>query len=188
MKVQVCSKSLLKEETYAQGKIRLPIKELRQNKRHKLEVALYPQGSIQLILEYFINLASMGRKPALLSSGVFGVPIEDVAKRERHDIPLIVQTCVDEVERRGMSEVGVYRVVGVLRDVQELRQAFDTDYLKAQMIAFDTDIHAVAGLLKRYFRELPDPLFTDELYMSFVHGLGKGMVGILAPCMCLVVC
>jgi len=58
----------------------LPIKELRQNKRHKLEVTLYPQGSIQLILEYFINLASMGRKPALLSSGVFGVPIEDVAK------------------------------------------------------------------------------------------------------------
>jgi len=25
-----------------------------------------------------------------------------------------------------MSEVGVYRVAGVLRDVQELRQAFDT--------------------------------------------------------------
>ena len=48
------------------------------------------------------------------------------ARRERHDIPLIVQTCVDEVERRGMSEVGVYRVAGVLRDVQELRQAFDT--------------------------------------------------------------
>ena len=47
-------------------------------------------------------------------------------RRERHDIPLIVQTCVDEVERRGMSEVGVYRVAGVLRDVQELRQAFDT--------------------------------------------------------------
>ena len=41
------------------------------------------------------------------------------------------------------------------------------------MIAFDTDIHAVAGLLKRYFRELPDPLFTEELYMSFVQGLGK---------------
>ena len=47
------------------------------------------------------------------------------------------------------------------------------DYLKAQMIAFDTDIHAVAGLLKRYFRELPDPLFTEELYVSFVQGLGE---------------
>lgn len=47
------------------------------------------------------------------------------------------------------------------------------DYLKAMMIAFETDIHAVAGLLKRYFRELPDPLFTDELYVSFVQALGK---------------
>jgi len=41
------------------------------------------------------------------------------------------------------------------------------------MIAFETDIHAVAGLLKRYFRELPDPLFTDELYLSFVQALGE---------------
>lgn len=49
-----------------------------------------------------------------------------IHRRERHDIPLIVQTCVDEVEKRGLTEVGVYRVAGVLRDVEELRQAFDT--------------------------------------------------------------
>ena len=47
------------------------------------------------------------------------------------------------------------------------------DYIHAQQIAFETDIHAVAGLLKRYFRELPDPLFTDDLYMSFVQALGE---------------
>ena len=47
-------------------------------------------------------------------------------RRERHDIPLIGQTCVDEVEKRGLTEVGVYRVAGVLRDVEELRQAFDS--------------------------------------------------------------
>lgn len=45
------------------------------------------------------------------------------------------------------------------------------------MIAFETDIHAVAGLLKRYFRELPDPLFTDDLYLSFVQALGEGRGG-----------
>lgn len=49
-----------------------------------------------------------------------------MCRRERHDIPLIVQTCVDEVEKRGLTEVGVYRVAGVMRDVQELRQSFDT--------------------------------------------------------------
>lgn len=92
--------------------------------------------------------------------------------------------------------MGIYRVAGVLRDVQELRMAFDSgtneintqcnsftsliflmifssDYIHAQQLASETDIHAVAGLLKRYFRELPDPLFTDELYMSFVQALGK---------------
>ena len=71
----------------------------------------------------------------------------------------------------GMSEVGIYRVAGVLRDVNELREAFDTDYLKAQVIAFEADIHAVAGLLKKYFRELPDPIFTDALYLNFVQGM-----------------
>ena len=47
-----------------------------------------------------------------------------------------------------------------------------SDYLQAQLLAAESDIHAVAGLLKRYFRELPDPLFTDELYVSFVQALG----------------
>ena len=59
----------------------------------------------------------------------------------------------------------------MLRDVNELREAFDTDYLKAQVIAFEADIHAVAGLLKKYFRELPDPIFTGALYLSFVQGM-----------------
>ena len=49
-----------------------------------------------------------------------------VCRREKHDIPLLVQTCVDEVERRGMDETGIYRVAGVISDVEALRKAFDT--------------------------------------------------------------
>ena len=51
------------------------------------------------------------------------------------------------------------------------------------MIAFETDIHAVAGLLKRYFRELPDPLFTEELYVNFVQALGKHAASSTAWCL-----
>lgn len=61
-----------------------------------------------------------------LSPPLFSPPLSHSHRRERHDIPLIVQTCVDEVEKRGLMEVGIYRVAGVLRDVEELRQAFDT--------------------------------------------------------------
>ena len=49
-----------------------------------------------------------------------------VCRREKHDIPLLVQTCVDEVERRGMDETGIYRVAGVISDIESLRKAFDS--------------------------------------------------------------
>jgi len=35
------------------------------------------------------------------------------------------------------------------------------------------DIHILTGLLKMYFRELPEALFTDALYPNFVTGMGK---------------
>lgn len=34
------------------------------------------------------------------------------------------------------------------------------------------DVNAIAGTLKLYFRELPEPLFTDELYPNFAGGIG----------------
>lgn len=33
---------------------------------------------------------------------------------------------------------------------------------------FHHDVNSVAGLLKQFFRELPDPLMTSELYMEFL--------------------
>ncbi len=58
----------------------LPIKELKQSKRQRVEIKLVPQGSIEILLEYFSNISAMARKPSLLSSGVFGVPIEIVTQ------------------------------------------------------------------------------------------------------------
>ena len=43
----------------------------------------------------------------------------------------------------------------------------------ALLVLADTDIHAVAGLLKLYFRDLPQCLFTGKLYRKFVEGLSK---------------
>ena len=51
----------------------------------------------------------MGKQPGLLSSGVRYAGFFFL-RREHHEIPLILQTCVDEVERRGLSEVGIYLV------------------------------------------------------------------------------
>ena len=49
-----------------------------------------------------------------------------VARRERSKVPLIVRQCVEEIEMRGMEEVGIYRVSGVATDIQGLKAAFDS--------------------------------------------------------------
>lgn len=40
------------------------------------------------------------------------------------------------------------------------------------MMLSDMDINAIAGTLKLYFRELPEPLLTDKLYLAFMEGIG----------------
>jgi len=42
----------------------------------------------------------------------------------------------------------------------------------ATQMAKESDIHVITGLLKLYFRELPESLFTDTLYPNLVTGMG----------------
>ena len=55
--------------------------------------------------------------------GLFGCPIGTVTKRERRPVPFIITSCVREVERRGLNEVGIYRVNGSAADVSRLKKA-----------------------------------------------------------------
>lgn len=47
-------------------------------------------------------------------------------RRESSGIPGIVKKCIAEVERRGMNEIGIYRVSGVASEIQALKASFDT--------------------------------------------------------------
>lgn len=39
--------------------------------------------------------------------------------------------------------------------------------------AFYHDVNSVAGLLKQFFRDLPDPLLTQEQYQGFIEAARK---------------
>lgn len=47
-------------------------------------------------------------------------------RREKRNIPFIISACVREVERRGIHEVGVYRVSGSASDLNRLKKSFET--------------------------------------------------------------
>lgn len=49
-----------------------------------------------------------------------------VHRRERSKVPYIVRQCIEEVEKRGIEEVGIYRISGVATDIQALKLAFDS--------------------------------------------------------------
>lgn len=48
------------------------------------------------------------------------------SRREKREIPFIVTSCIREVERRGMQEVGIYRVSGSASDLARLKKAFES--------------------------------------------------------------
>ncbi|XP_035995708.1 breakpoint cluster region protein-like [Fundulus heteroclitus] len=126
---------------------------------------------VKLSMKFTSREFSLKRMPSEKPMGVFGVKISTVTKRERSKVPYIVRQCLEEIERRGMEEVGIYRVSGVATDIQALKTAFDTNNKDVSVMMSEMDVNAIAGTLKLYFRELPEPLFTDELYPNFAGGI-----------------
>ncbi|XP_030664790.1 breakpoint cluster region protein-like [Nomascus leucogenys] len=110
--------------------------------------------------------------PSRKQTGVFGVKIAVVTKRERSKVPYIVCQCVEEIECRGTEEVGIYRVSRVATDIQAPKAAFDVNNKDVSVMMSEMDVNAITGTLKLYFRELPEPLFTDEFYPNFTEGIG----------------
>lgn len=128
---------------------------------------------LSITLKFISSESSTIRFPAGKVYGAFGVPIQTVAKKEKSNIPYLIIGCVREVERRGMKEIGIYRVSGLSSDVHKLKKAFEMNPYEAEHLLKEIDIHAVTGLLKMYLRELPEALFTNALYKKFFDAFSK---------------
>lgn len=76
------------------------------------------------------------------------------------------------MERRGIHEVGIYRVSGSASDLNRLKKSFETNAYEAEQLLKEVDIHSVTGVLKLYLRELPEALFTDALYPELLKAWG----------------
>ncbi|XP_027282497.1 active breakpoint cluster region-related protein isoform X2 [Cricetulus griseus] len=126
---------------------------------------------VEFSMKFTSRDMSLKRTPSKKQTGVFGVKISVVTKRERSKVPYIVRQCIEEVEKRGIEEVGIYRISGVATDIQALKAVFDANNKDILLMLSDMDINAIAGTLKLYFRELPEPLLTDRLYPAFMEGI-----------------
>ncbi|KAI8827278.1 Rho GTPase activation protein [Fimicolochytrium jonesii] len=98
----------------------------------------------------------------------FGVDLQTLMERDSTPVPHVVTQCIGFVERHGMRTQGVYRVSGLTQQVQRIRAVLDRDAENVNLEEHANEIHAVCGVFKLYFRELPDPLFPRSMYTSLL--------------------
>ncbi|KAF5304225.1 hypothetical protein FQR65_LT08032 [Abscondita terminalis] len=128
---------------------------------------------IAFFRSFILNRPSRRRlkQSGILKERVFGCDLGEHLLNSGHDIPTVLKCCTEFIEKHGIVD-GIYRLSGVTSNIQKLRNAFDEDRipdLYTEEIL--QDIHSVASLLKMYFRELPNPLCTYQLYQSFVSAV-----------------
>ncbi|EDQ84340.1 uncharacterized protein MONBRDRAFT_30343 [Monosiga brevicollis MX1] len=100
----------------------------------------------------------------LKATQVFGAELESSPTL----VPRVVDMCCSFIETRGLFEEGIYRVPGNAATMRRLRQAFNMDDTSVKLDPAKVSATDVAGLLKQYFRQLPESLFPRALYDGFL--------------------
>ncbi|XP_042606010.1 rho GTPase-activating protein SYDE2 isoform X2 [Cyprinus carpio] len=149
----------------------------RVSKMHQLAVRLEPRGMI------YVKLSLMEQRQNSLDGQegdheiqVFGIEARRVVEREASGlmVPLLIEKCISEIERRGCQVVGLYRLCGSAAVKKELREAFERDSHAVELSENNyPDINVITGVMKDYLRELPHPLITKPLYESVLDSMVK---------------
>ncbi|XP_055383829.1 rac GTPase-activating protein 1 [Condylostylus longicornis] len=84
-------------------------------------------------------------------------------------IPAIIVHCVMEIERRGFSEVGIYRISGSEREVKALKEKFLRG--KTPPHISNIDVHVLCGCVKDFLRSLCEPLVPTDLWSDFSNAV-----------------
>ncbi|XP_035522222.1 rho GTPase-activating protein 31 [Morone saxatilis] len=103
------------------------------------------------------------------SENAFGCDLIEHLQNSGQDVPQVLKKCAEFIEEHGIVD-GIYRLSGVTSNIQRLRQEFSSEACPdLTKEVYLQDIHCVGSLCKLYFRELPNPLLTYELYSKFTE-------------------
>ncbi|KAI8642328.1 Rho GTPase activation protein [Parasitella parasitica] len=94
---------------------------------------------------------------------------------EQGNIPQVIRLCTEQVDKRGLDVVGIYRLSGQTTRIQKSTDdsffVVHENFTDPEQVDFEQeqDINVITGLLKLYFRELKNPLLTFEYYDRFIE-------------------
>ncbi|XP_029311841.1 rho GTPase-activating protein 44-like isoform X5 [Cottoperca gobio] len=97
----------------------------------------------------------------------YGKSLEEHLALSGRDIAFPIEACVTMLLECGMQEEGLFRIAPSASKLKKLKASLDCGVLDVQ--EYSADPHAIAGALKSYLRELPEPLMTYELYNDWIQ-------------------
>ncbi|KAM5172439.1 rho GTPase-activating protein 7-like isoform 2-T2 [Mantella aurantiaca] len=107
------------------------------------------------------------RVPDYKDKNVFGVPLILNVQRTGYPITKSILQAMEYLRIHCLDQVGLFRKSGVKSRIQALREMneLNCNFVNYEgQSAFD-----VADMVKQYFRDLPEPIFTSKFYESFLH-------------------
>jgi len=94
---------------------------------------------------------------------IFGVRLRELVS-DKEKIPFIIEDCIKYMDAN-LDVVGIFRLSGNKNEMDQYMAQYDQG--KRVNLSQINDPHCVAGIMKQFFREMPEPLCTFELYESF---------------------
>ncbi|XP_061383759.1 rac GTPase-activating protein 1 [Danaus plexippus] len=93
--------------------------------------------------------------------------IADFAPSTPPMVPALLVHCINEVEKRGLTERGIYRICAVDKDVKRLKERFLRGCGSPSLSG--EDVHVVCGCIKDFLRSLKEPLVSSALWADFMN-------------------
>ncbi|ESN97242.1 hypothetical protein HELRODRAFT_85587, partial [Helobdella robusta] len=135
--------------------------------------------SCSLLMSFFStrpNRSSL-KRTGIVKERLFACDLGEHLLNSGEDVPTILRCCSEVLEVYGIVD-GIYRLSGAASTINKLRHHHYYHYLfdegktpQLSLESYKQDIHSISSLLKMYFRELPNPLLTYQLYDSFIEAI-----------------
>ena len=120
-------------------------------------------GKIHMRVECRYDLSTQGKV-------TFGVPLVDLhARHPERVLPDICYKCISRLYQNNLTTEGLFRVPGNKNRMRAYEIQFDQNPDQDIKFSEGEDEHTVAGLLKLFLRELPEPPIPHALYSSVLQ-------------------
>ncbi|XP_036829683.1 rho GTPase-activating protein 44 isoform X5 [Oncorhynchus mykiss] len=145
--------------------------------------AEYHRKSLEILQSVLPTIKA--HQEAWVEKPSYGKALEEHLTISSREIAFPIEACVTMLLECGMQEEGLFRVAPSTSKLKKLKASLDCGVMDVQ--EFSADPHAIAGALKSYLRELPEPLMTSELYEDWIQAsniqdMDKRLQALLAAC------